>query len=464
MRAQLGLLLTALLIALAACPNDTQAGDSDSVKPVQVNPTTLNAQISTSEREILQGLQKQYIQYFLDNQCGEEAHETVRDLVLDRQRNFGQRYKEPPVISSSTSGYACCGIALAYKHGLISREEAVSRIKRLLTAALALPHEKGIGPHFVNVKDGSNTAIDKYSTVDWGWLLVGAGWSAQHLQSEELEVLFQELYKRVQWQYWTHESESGLLRHGRHLDGRLLSSCWDRANAETLVLYLLATGAHNDALPATVWQKLEPQWVEVRGIKIASGDLGLFTHQWGLELFPAEPLTKVIGIDLMAEHAKAVQAELDLKRESGLWGISAGDEPCDEGTDQTGGISTVIRYAEHSLGANDQTFNITASIASIGVNPRAVLQNLEKVKESEQRYSRRIMGRYGPSNFKICKKGDKEILLIGSDAVGVDVGAAMLAIENVIGDNDVRNTFRKLPCIQRATERMAAVAKAGDNK
>ena len=415
---------------------------------------------SGAEEKLLLDLQLKYLQYFLDNQCGNE-HPAVCGFFLDRQRNFGAPYKEGQV-SSSATGMGCIAIALASKHKLISHEEAIDRIKKALQLALQLPHEEGIGPHFVNA-DGSTTAMDKFATVDWGWLLAGAAWSAHFLQSEELEKLSLELNGRVNWQYWTHGSESGLISHGTHKDGRRLKSSWDRNNAESLILYVLATGADKNALPATVWRKLDPTWVDVQGVKIASGDLGLFAHQWGLELFPAEQLTQLTGIDLRGEHQKAVEAELRFSREKGqdLWGLSSGDVPC-QAADDPDGLSTGFKYTENSLADNNHTFNVTVSVASAGINRRAVLDNLKMVIEIEQRWSKKITGRYGPSNFKLSKNNARCPVLVVPDAVGVDVGAAMLAVENVISNNEVQKTFLELPFVQRANKRIYALTQKAE--
>jgi hypothetical protein len=43
---------------------------------------------------------------------------------------------------------------------------------------------------------------------------------------------------------------------------------------------------------------------------------------------------------------------------------------------------------------------------------------------------------------------------IARDMVGIDSGAAVLALDNVLVEDRVRTVFHKLPCVRRGLERL----------
>ena len=89
-----------------------------------------------------------------------------------------------------------------------------------------------------------------------------------------------------------------------------------------------------------------------------------------------------------------------------------------------------------------------ATLASIDVAPEAVLDN---VKAAEEQKSPLMHGRYGFSNINLDKNW------VSRDVVGIDVGVAVMALENLLDDNEVRKIWEELPSSKRAAERMAKV-------
>jgi len=43
---------------------------------------------------------------------------------------------------------------------------------------------------------------------------------------------------------------------------------------------------------------------------------------------------------------------------------------------------------------------------------------------------------------------------VSRDMVGIDAGAVVLALDNVLMDNRVRTVFHALPCVQRGLDRL----------
>ena len=398
---------------------------------------------TTRERDLLLRLQRQALQYFLDNQAAD-------GLMLDRQRNRGRR-RTTGLCSTAATGMGLIALALASAspHRLIDRNEAIARVRAALEGALRRPDgDRGILPHFVDARSGLAIGIDALSTVDSAWLLAGALWAAAFLRDTELETLAGRLYARVDWAYWSVESEAGpLLRHGKGHDGQFLTGTWDRLNGETIFMYVLAAGAEaGRALPASAWEALGLCYGTVAGHRFNNADLGLFVFQYGLDLLDLRAWQAPGGVDLPSEAAEATAANVDACREAAddfatyqrYWGLSAGDGP--------GDAPARDGYRAYTpVGPIDGTAHLTASLASIAHRPCEVLAN---VLAAHREPELSPLGRYGLSNVNLDRGW------IGRDMIGIDAGAAALALENVLADDRVRTYFHALPCVQTGLARL----------
>ncbi len=243
-------------------------------------------------------------------------------------------------IAATGMGLIAISLASDSRHRLIDRSEAVDRVRAALVTGLdRLPHDNGILPHFVDRRTLAPLGEDAFSTVDSSWFLAGALWSAAFLGDADLVDFADQLYKRVDWRYWASPSEQTspwLIRHGKKPNGRFLPCRWDRANGETVMMYVLARGAEEGrALPPSSWTSLRPFYGEVAGHRFNNADLGLFVFQYGLDLLDLRRWRSPDGLDLMAEASVATLANHDACRaHSGEyrtyrvhWGLSAGDGP-----------------------------------------------------------------------------------------------------------------------------------------
>jgi hypothetical protein len=402
-----------------------------------------------SADSLLLGLQRDAIRYFIDNQL---AH----GLMLDRQRNHGRR-KFTGLCSLSATGMGLIALALASsaEHRMLTRAQACKRIKRALRTALNLPQVGGMLPHFVDARTLAPAGSDPIATVDAAWLFTGALWAAEFLGDDELTALANQLCDRVDWLSWGDGGPVPRLHHGAGAQGKKLASVWDRFNAETVCMYLLGIGAKKNALPAACLHSLDLAHgclpkdgpVEEQSCFI-SADLGLFVFQYGLEMLDPCQLPSVNGAHLLDECVKAVRANYAFCRKHRMryqtfqtfWGLSAGDGPCNAPC-----IDAYRAYSpEHDL---DGTAHITATLASIGVWPDLVRQNLDAAESPQWRH---IRGRYGYSNVNVDHN------FVSRDVVGIDIGAAMFALENVLFADRVRKVFMRTPVIRRALRRLHA--------
>jgi hypothetical protein len=395
--------------------------------------------LSASDRDFLFGLQVQALHYFLDNQ-------TAAGLVLDRQSNRG-RLRPGGLCSLAATGMGCVALALSAEpeYGLLSRGAAADRVRAALrTCLFDLPADRGVLPHFVETDTLAVRGDDVCSTVETAWLVAGALWAAASLRDGELLDLAGALWSRIDWSQWSRPD--GLILHGKSRSGRLLTCAWDRINGETAFMYALAAGADDGrCLPTDAWQSLQPFDGEIAGLRFASSDLGLFVFQYGLDLLDLDTWQVPGTLDLWTHARVATEANIRVCRAAAdrfatyrrFWGLSAGDGPGGQGPD-------VYRVYSPS-GPIDGTAHLTATLASVVHRPEDVLANLRAADEDRHLGAR---GRYGLSNVNL------DAGWVGRDMVGIDAGAAVLALDNVLYGNRVRTVFHTIPCVARGINRL----------
>jgi len=403
------------------------------------------ATLSPADRGFLMRLQRQTLQYFIDNQV-------PSGLVLDRQCNHGACRSEGLCSMAATGmGFIAIALASAPPHRLLSRNSAALRIRSGLRAAMErLPHDHGAMPHFTHSTTNAVHGADVFSTIETAWLVAGALWASAFLEDSGLEALANHLYERVDWHYWTgpdYHSARGLIRHGKGRDGQFLACSWDRLNGETAFMYVLAAGARAGcAVGNDSWQRLQPFYGTVAGLRFSSADLGLFVFQYGLDLLDLRQWQAPGKVDLHEEARVATQANYQACREASerfatfrrYWGLSSGDGPGDSAEEDTYRCYTPI-------GPVDGTAHLMAALASVQHSPTTVLENLY---EAHREHGLHTHGRYGFSNINVDRSW------VARDMVGIDAGAAALALDNFLMDNRVRQVFQEIPCVSQGLERL----------
>jgi hypothetical protein len=406
------------------------------------------ASLPAADRALLLRLQRQALRYFLDNQLPD-------GLVLDRQHNRGPRAPAGLCSTSATGmGLIAVALAAAEPYRLLTPKAAAARVGAALAAALErLPSDHGMLPHFVHSTTGAVYGRDAFSTVDTAWLLAGALWAAAFLRDARLEALAARLYGRADWHYWTAPTlpgSAGLVQHGKGSDGRFLGCTWDRLNGETVFLYVLAAGAAGRrAIPPAGWAALRPFYGTAGGLRFNNADLGLFVFQYGLDLLDLGSWESPGGVDLAAEARLATRANRQVCRDAAdrfatyrtFWGLSAGDGPS-----EAGGADAYRCYAPGR--PLDGSAHLTATLASVAHEPEAVLENLREGERHRQGLAR---GRYGLGSVNVDRNW------VARDMVGIDAGAAVLALDNYLMASRVRAVFHGLACVQEGLRRLGFV-------
>ncbi|MBX6313076.1 MAG: hypothetical protein IRY99_09215, partial [Isosphaeraceae bacterium] len=96
-------------------------------------------------------------------------------------------------------------------------------------------------------------------------------------------------------------------------------------------------------------------------------------------------------------------------------------------------------------GPIDGTAHLMATLASVAHLPDAVFENLQAARTERWLDP---LGRYGLSNINQARGW------VGRDMVGIDAGAAVLALDNLLETNRVRTLFHDLACIRRGLARL----------
>jgi hypothetical protein len=348
-------------------------------------------------------------------------------------------------------GFMAIAIASSPDHHMLTHAQAVARIRKGIQTSLKLHSDHGLMPHFLDATTMKPIGQDNISTIDSGWLIAGALLSAEYLDDDGLRALADKLYQRVDWAYWGTQTPDGIqLAMGADATGKKLPVQYDRYDSEAAVLYMLAFGADNGTnIPAENWFKLSLKPGVVAGIQVTNYDLGLFAFQFGGSLIDYNRLPLHGMPDLNREHNKAALANFAACREASkqyktferYWGLSAGDGP----PDAPGGADVYRVYAPQEI---DGTAHITASLASIEQVPELVLGN---IKAAEAETQLKAHGRYGYSNINVDKNW------VSHDVVGIDIGAAVMALENELYKQRMRTVWHKTAVMQRALRRLKAV-------
>jgi hypothetical protein len=402
-------------------------------------PFSAGHELSAADRAFLLQLQRQALTYFLDNQ-------TPSGLILDRQTNRGSLRPDGLCSTAATGmGFIALALASAQPYSLLTAACAASRIRLGVETCLNhLPHDAGVVAHFLDSRTHQAWGRDQFSTVETAWLVAGALWAGAFLRDPPLEALAARLYERVNWHYWTAPDEpggNGLLRHGKDQHGRFFDCTWDRANGETAFMVVLAAGAAKERrINPGAWSALRTCPGTVAGYCFNNADLGLFVFQYGFDLLDLHRWSAPDRIDWMAEAKMATRANHNLCRELAdtfatyqrYWGLSAGDGPGD-----SPGADVYRCYAPAR--PIDGTAHLTATLASVAHEPALVLQNLYAGRRDRHLS---IRGRYGFSAVNVDRGW------VSRDMIGIDAGAAALALDNYLMGDRIRQVFNGLPVVR----------------
>ena len=369
-----------------------------------------------------------------------EAHPST-GLVKDRAGNV--RGDDYTVASVASSGFGLAALPVGVEHGWIRREQGERRaLTTLRFVRDRLAHEHGWLFHFVDRKTGERVWKSEVSSIDTGLFLAGALLAGEYFGGE-VKKLAGDLYRRVDFQWMLTDGgtkpDEKLLCHGWKPETGFLKSRWD-GYSEHLILNLLAIGSRTHPIPTDCWDAWDRNEGEYKGFKtFACGPL--FVHQYSQAYVDFRGKRDRMGYNYFDSAVQATKANrqfcIDQSANfktygSNVWGLSACDRP-------GGGYEAY--GAPPALEVHDGTVAPWSTVASVAFTPQV---SLEAIRSMHERFRGRLWGRYGFGNgFNLDKDWYAE------DVIGIDLGAALLLIENY-ETGKVWDWFMRIPEIGEA--------------
>jgi len=407
--------------ALYVGAGDAEAYRVDIEDPFPAAARANASGFSGSDERFLDEVQRKAFLYFW------EQTDPVTGLTKDRAGNFGAG--DRGIASMAATGFGLTGLTIAERRGWISRKEAYARaLTTLRHLRFRQAHERGWFHHFVDAASGEPSPHAEVSSIDTGLLLAGALTVGSHFAGTEVERLAREIYARVDFPWMMTDGgsrpESRTLSMGWTPNG-FIAARWD-AYSEHQILYILGLGSPTFPLPAESWRA----WKRPEKGPLTQASGPLFTHQYS-QLWLDLRGWNDAGQDYFANSVAATLAHRDAAIAARgdyktygpkCWGLTACDGP--EGYRAYG--------AYPGAPVQDGTVAPAAAGGSMAHTPKLSVAALRHMKA---RYGDRIWGRYGFSDAfnadpRWRERFNADGLWRSPDAVGIDQGAILLAVEN----------------------------------
>ncbi len=393
------------------------------------------ASFTRSDKQFLDEVQRKAFLYFI------EQTDPVTGLTKDRAGNFGGG--DRGIASMAATGFGLTALSVGQSRGWISRKRAY---RRALTTLRHLrsrqAHDHGWFHHFVDAATGKPAPGSEVSSIDTALLLAGALTAGRHFKGTEVERLAREIYERVDFPWMMTDGgakpESLTLSMGR-TDKGFIPARWD-AYSEHHILYMLGLGSPTYPLPAASWRA----WKRPDNGPLTEASSALFTHQYS-QLWLDLRGWNDEGHDYFAKSIEATLAHraaaIAARGEHPAYGPDCwGWTSCD-GPDGYRPYGAAPSGREH-----DGTIAPAAAGGSMAHTPQLSLSALRFMKKT---YGDRIWGRYGFADAFNAGRHWRS-----PDAVGIDQGAMLLAIENA-RSGGVWKTFMGTDAARRAFETLA---------
>ncbi len=387
------------------------------------------AKLAAADHDFLEEIERATFEFFRQNTHPETG------LVRDRSHIHGEDSRE--IASISATGFGLTALCIADQRGWLKHGEAEAQARTALRfLRQQMPHEHGFFYHFVNWRNGAREWNCELSSIDSALLLCGVLTCRQHFENREIRHLAQAIYDRMDWTWMLNDGTQ--LSHGWKPESGFLQARWN-AYCEHMLLYLLAIGATQHAIPPTAWEAWSRPQVEYRNFRYLSPHEPLFVHQYSHAWFnfhgQRDRYADYWNNSVIATQAhQAFCADLagrwpHFSHE--LWGISASDSP--EGYTVWGGPP--------ELGKLDGSIVPCAAAGSLPFLPEACLRCLRHLRE---RYSAQAWTRFGFADAFNPATG-----WVGPDVIGNNAGITLIMAENLRTDL-VWDRFMRNPEVQHA--------------
>jgi hypothetical protein len=344
--------------------------------------------------------------------------------------------------------------------------------------------------HFLDMQSGQRYGAKSWvelSSIDTAELMGGVLFSLSYFDrntKEEVEIrkLADEIYRRVDWQWFT--GGSPLIEGGWTPEAKFDLNYY-RGYSEAMLMYIFALGSPTHALGAESWQKwaetYDNTWGNFQGQEHLGGG-PMFWHQYGHVWIDfrgiQDEYMRKRGIDYFTNSQRATLAQREYAIHNpmqwadygaNIWGITACNGPRQdlkrgEVDRYVNDAKTFYGYIARGVGlhynVDDGTIAPTAAVSSIAFVPAIVIPAIEEMKK---RYGDSVYTRYGfidafnPSFTFVdrpLRTGHivENIGWVDTLYLGIDQGPIVAMLENYRSDF-VWKVMRKNPYVRDGLKR-----------
>ncbi len=401
--------------------------------------------VTRSWDPLLDTLQTRTIRWFL------ETSDPATGMTPDRSPT-------PSPASIAAIGFALTSYPIAAERGIITRAEALLRVRNTLRHLLSLPQGaqsqgvagyRGFFYHWLRLSDNTREWNCELSTIDTGLLMAGVLFAQSYYNGpataeREIREMADSLYRRVDW-IWLSEGRAGLA-YAWYPERGMSKDSWFGYN-EAMVMYILAFGSPTHPAPPEGWRHWISRYVWGNFYGLDFVNFGpLFGHQYSHCWIDfrgiADAYMREKGIDYFENSRRATVSHRLYAAHNPrsfadyadtVWGLTACDGPRDTTFTVMGRERTFQTYAARGVSVDwsfdDGTIAPTAAVSSLPFAPGICLQ---AVRALRTKYGSAVWRQYGfvDAFNPTYRTSATPSGWFDPDYVGIDQGPIVLMIEN----------------------------------
>lgn len=394
---------------------------------------------------LLDTLQTRTIRWFL------ETSDPATGMTPDRSPTHSPA-------SIAAIGFALTTYPLAAERGIITRAQALLRVRNTLRHLLTLPQGgqsqgvagyRGFFYHWLRLSDNTREWNCELSTVDTGLLMAGVLFAQSYFDGptaaeREIREMADTLYRRVDWT-WLSEGRPGLA-YSWYPERGMSGDSWFGYN-EAMIMYILAFGSPTHPAPPGGWRHWTSRyvwgnfygldfvnfgplfghqyshcWIDFRGIADA------YMHEKGIDYFENSRRATLSHRLYAAHNPRGFTDYADT-----VWGLTACDGPHDTTFTVMDRERTFHTYSARGVSADwsfdDGTIAPTAAASSLPFAPGICLK---AVRALRIKYGSAVWREYGfvDAFNPTYRTSATPSGWFDRDYVGIDQGPIVLMIEN----------------------------------
>ena len=389
--------MTAILLSIFSCKNNTKNKENSELALAN------NTKVELTENQLLDTIQYQTFNYFWD---GAEPNSGMARERIHLDENYSSSPKN--TVTTGGTGFGLMAILVGVERGWITREQAFKRYTKIVNFLENADRFHGAWSHWI---DGETGKVYPFGKKDNGGDLVETAFLIQGLltvseyfkdgnaQEKELVTKIDQLWREVEWNWYTKGGEDVLYWHWSPEYG------WDMnfpvgGYNECLIMYVLAAASPTHPISKEVYEK---GWA--RNGAIVSKD-SYYDEELVLDYFehsdaPIGPLFwahySYLGLnpkgltDQFGDYWKLTQNHAKIHYKYAI------DNPKNYkgyGKDIWGFTSSysVNGYAGHRPGDDLGVVSPTAALSSFPYTPKESMQMLKNLYKNHDS----LIGKYGP--------------------------------------------------------------------